>query len=118
MAAEPFESFPLPWEQVYWSSTPAFPLSLVRPASEYALTDFRLVVRRHGRTVLELALDEVEGVRLSQSWYQRLTATSTVYVFSRRNARSIELANIRHGPQLALILQLRATDLVDDAEFI
>lgn len=118
MAAGPFESFPLPWEQVYWSSAPAWPLSIVRPATEYALTDFRLVVRRHGRTVLELALDDVESVRLRQSWYQRLAATSTVYVFSRRNGRSIELANIHHGPQLALILQLRATDLVDDAEFI
>jgi PH (Pleckstrin Homology) domain-containing protein len=145
MAAEPSELFPLPWEQVYWSSAPAWPLSVLRPATQYALTDFRLVVRRRGRTVQELALDEVGSVRLSQSWSQRLIGTSTVHVHSRRNGRApvrarsaghshpaaalgtraaaalgapIELANIHQGPQLALILQLRAIDSVEDAEFI
>ena len=33
---------------------------------------------------------------------------------SRRDGLALELANIRHGPQLALILQLRATELFGD----
>jgi cytochrome c553 len=107
------ETFPLPWEQVLWSSSPAVPISLVRPGTEYAFTDFRLVVRRHGRTVEELLLDEVGGVRLTQSWWQRAAGTSTVQVRSRRNG-SLALANIYHGPQLALILQLRAAELFGD----
>jgi hypothetical protein len=125
MVTEPLETFPLSWEQIFWSSSPAFPLSIVRPATEYVLTDFRLVVRRHGRTVQELTLDEIDRVRLRQNWCQRLTATSTVQVFSRRQGgTTVELANIRQGPQLALILQLQATELLTadvkgaDAEFV
>ena len=108
------ETFPLPWERLLWSSSPAFPVSILRPRTEYAFTDFRLVVRRQQRTVQELALDEVDGVRLTQSWWQRARGTSTVEVFSRRNGLPIQLANIQHGPQLALILQLRATELFGD----
>ena len=105
------ETFPLPWEQLLWSSSPTFPVSVVRPRTTYAFTDFRLVVRRRDRTVSELALDEVEGVRLTQSWWQRAVGTTTVHVLSRRGRSPLELSNIRHGPQLALILQLRATEL-------
>ena len=43
-----------------------------------------------------------------------LRGTSTVRVSSRRSRAPLELANIRHGPQLALILQLRATELFGD----
>ena len=108
------ETFPLAWEQVFWSSSPSFPASLARPRTRYAFTDFRLVVRRGNRTIHELALDDIDGVSLSQSWWQRASGTSTVRIFSRRDARVLELANIRHGPQLALILQLRATELFGD----
>lgn len=108
------ETFPLPWEQVLWSASPAFPASIFHPRTTYAFTDFRVVVRRHDRTLQELALDEVDGVRLTQSWWQRATGTSTVQVRSRRNGSSVTLANIYHGPQLALVLQLRATELLGD----
>jgi cytochrome c553 len=108
------ETFPLAWEQVLWTSSPSLPVSLARPRMQYAFTDFRLVVRRRNRTIHELALDDIDGVRLSQSWWQRASGTSTVQIFSRRDARVLELANIRHGPQLALILQLRATELFGD----
>jgi cytochrome c553 len=108
------ETFPLPWEQVLWSALPAFPASLVRPRTVYAFTDFRLVVRRRDRTLQELALDDVVSVRLTQSRWQRAAGTSTVEVLSRRNGSSLKFANIYHGPQLALILQLRATDLGED----
>jgi cytochrome c553 len=107
-------TFPLPWEQVLWSAAPAFPVSLWGPGVRYAFTDFRLVVKRKQRTVDELALHDIDSVRLTQAWWQRTLGTSTVHVCSRRGGSELELANIRHGPQLALILQLRATELFGD----
>ena len=106
-------TFPLPWEQVLWSAAPAFPASLRAPGTRYAFTDFRLVIKRKHRTVDELALHDIESVSLTQTWWQRAAGTSTVRVSSRRGA-VLELANIHHGPQLALILQLRATELFGD----
>jgi hypothetical protein len=105
---------PLPWEQVLWSSSPAFPVSLWRLGTEYAFTDFRLVVKSRNRTIRELALDDIQSVSLAQTWWQRAVGTSTVRVFSRRDGSALELASIHHGPQLALILQLRATGLFGD----
>jgi hypothetical protein len=110
-AAEPF---PLPWEEVLWASSPGLPASLVEPRTRYVFTDFRLVIRRHNRTVQELPLDELESVTLTQSWWQRLTGTSTVRALSRHNGAAVEFADIRRGPELALILQLRATELIGD----
>jgi hypothetical protein len=80
----------------------------------YAFTNFRLVVKRNKRTVQELALDDIESVTLTQRWWQRTTGTSTVHIISSRDGSALELANIHHGPQLALILQLRATELFGD----
>jgi hypothetical protein len=97
------------WEQVLWSSSPAFPSALARPATEYILTDFRIVVRRRRRIVQELALDDVAAVRLSQGWHERLAATSTVHIDSRRLNSTVALRGIHQGPQLALVLQLLST---------
>jgi cytochrome c553 len=108
------DTFPLPWEQVLWSSSPAFMGSWQRSRTEYALTNFRLVVRRRNRTVEELALDDIESVTLTQTRWQRTAGTSTVHVSSGRDGAVIELSNIHHGPQLALVLQLRATELFGD----
>jgi hypothetical protein len=109
-------TFPLPWEQVIWSAAPGFPTSVSRFGTQYAFTDFRLVVTCRNRTVEEVALHDIETVRLTQTWWQRAIGTTTVRVTSRRNGATLELANIHHGPQLALILQLRATELfADDA---
>jgi cytochrome c553 len=107
------ETFPLPWEQVLWSSSPGRLGSWRWIRTEYALTDFRLVVRRN-RTVEELALDDIASVTLTQTRVQRIAGTSTVHVFSRRDGTVIDLRNIHHGPQLALVLQLRATELFGD----
>jgi cytochrome c553 len=107
-------TFPLPWEHVLWSSAPAFPVSVVHWGTQYAFTDFRLVVNRRHRTVDELALHDIESVALTQTWWQRATGTSTVRAFSRRNGAALDFTNIHHGPQLALILQLRATELFGD----
>ena len=112
------KSFPLSWEQVFWTAAPGFPGALLCPSTEYALTDFRLVIRRRGTIFRELALDDIDSVRLTQSWLQKALGTSTVEVFSRRDGLSMRLGNVRHGPQLALIPQLRATELIDDAEFV
>jgi cytochrome c553 len=125
MAVKGAETFPLGWEKVLWSSSPAFPLSLSRPGISYAFTDFRLVVRYRHQTVRELALDDVQSVRLTQTWWQKALGISTVTAKPRRQELpALELANIYHGPQLALILQLRAAELVGDgpmtldAEFV
>src|SRR5688572_4219817 len=107
-------SFPLPWEQLLWSSAPAAPAAWWRVTTEYAFTDLRLVVRRRKRTVQELALDDIECVTLTQQWWQRAIGTSTVRVMSRRDGSVLEIADIHHGPQLALVLQLRATELFND----
>jgi hypothetical protein len=60
--------------------------------------------------VQEIALHDVVGVRLSQTWRQRLIGASTVRVRAARGSLPLDLANIHHGPQLALILQLLSTD--------
>jgi hypothetical protein len=107
-------AFPLPWEQVLWSTSAAFPVSCWPLRVEYAFTNLRLVAKRRNRTVQELPLDDIESVSLSQSWWQRAVGTSTVHVLSKRDGSLLELANIHHGPQLALVLQLRATELFAD----
>ena len=100
------------WEQVLWSSSPAFPGSFARPSVEYILTDFRIMVRRRGRVLQELALDDVSGVRLTQSWCERLAGTSTVRINSRRHDSAVALCGISQGPQIALVLQLLSADRV------
>jgi PH (Pleckstrin Homology) domain-containing protein len=110
-----------PWERIFWSSSPAFLSSTLHFGREYALSDLRVVIRSRGRVVQEIALDDITAVRLEQNWYQRLAATSTVRIRSRRAGRELALRNIHHGPQLALILQLLATDRFSalvDAEFV
>lgn len=110
-----------PWERVFWSSSPAFPSSALHFGTSYALSDLRVVVRRYGRLIQEIALDDIAAVRLEQNWCQRLAATSTVRIRSHRAGRVLALKNIHHGPQLALILQLLATDRFGallDAEFV
>ena len=105
-------TFPLPWEQVLWSTSPSFPASWCVHA-EYAFTNLRLVAQRRNRTVWELPLDDIESVSVTQAWWQRAAGTSTVHVLSRHGS-VVRLENIHHGPQLALVLQLRATELFGD----
>ena len=108
------EIFPLPWEQLLWSSAPALPVRLALPRTTFALTDFRLVVRRHGRTAEEMALDDIDSVTLEQLGWQRMAGTSTVRVVARDGVRTMVLGNLREGPQLALLLQLRAAEFLSD----
>ena len=109
------------WERIFWSASPAFPFSVFHPGRTYVLTDLRLASQQRERIVQEIALDDIAAVRLEQTWYQRVTATSTVRIHSKRAGRCIVLANVYHGPQLALILQLLATDrfgALMDPEFV
>jgi cytochrome c553 len=94
------------WEHVLWSSCPAFPYSLLPLAAEYILSDFRIVVRRRGRVLQELALDDVAGVRLTRSWHGWLTASITVRIDSRRHSSAVVLYGMRQGAHLALLLQI------------
>jgi hypothetical protein len=108
------ETFPLPWEQILWSSSPALPVSVFESGTQYVFTDCRLVVRRHERTVRELPLDEIDSVSLEQTRWQKLIGTSTVRVFSRRNGGALILDNIRYGPEAALIVQLKTVELAGE----
>lgn len=106
------ETFPLQWERIVWSARPAFPRAVARWRTEYILTDFRIVVRRSGRTVDEIAVDDIARIELRQGRLQRLMGTSSVIVHWHRSPdRSpLKLADIRQGPQLSLVLQLLAAD--------
>lgn len=114
----------LPWERVLWTGRPAWPARLLRPRVRYYVTDFRIIVADErspldkltakGRLaeVHEIAAHDIKLVELDYSPSQRLLGTSTlVIVGSRRQADSrLELRDIRHGPQLALVVQLLASE--------
>jgi hypothetical protein len=102
--------FPLAWERLLWSGRPAWLARLVR-FEEYHLTDFRALVRRRNRTLAELAIHDLERVELRETRWQRRRGTSTVVLHDKK-LQSVVFADIRQGPQLALILELLATDAV------
>ena len=116
MARTTAEAFPLQWERIAWSARPAFPHALMGWRTEYVLTDFRIVIRRSGRTVDEIAVDDVARIELHQGRLQRLWGTSTVVIHCRHHRQDrppLELADIQPGPQRSLILQLLTTDRVN-----
>jgi hypothetical protein len=97
-------------ERVFWSACPRCPISVIAPRTSYTLTDLRILVRRRGRIVHEIALGDIADVELRQTWRQRLAATSTVRVRSKRAGRWVALREISHGPQLALVLQMMSAE--------
>lgn len=127
MARTTGEAFPLQWERIVWSARPAFPQALAGVRTEYILTDFRIVIRRSGLTIDEIAIDDVARIELCQGRLQRLMGTSSVIIYCRhcRHRRHdrppLKLADIRQGPQLSLILQLLTTDRANfrlDGDFV
>ncbi|HSL68950.1 MAG TPA: PH domain-containing protein, partial [Longimicrobiales bacterium] len=105
----PQGDFPLAWERLLWSGRPGW-LDRARRFGEcYHLTDFRAVVRRGDRTIAELALHDLSAIDLQQTRLQRLRGTSTVVLHPKGGGETIEFADTRQGPQLALILELLAT---------
>lgn len=103
------EDFPLAWERLLWSGRPGWFSRTIRLGETYHLTDFRAVIRRGDRTIAELALHDLAHVDLRQTRAQRLRGTSTVVLHPKGRQEILELADIRRGPQLALVLELLAT---------
>jgi hypothetical protein len=105
----------LPWERVLWSGRPAWPWRVVRARELYFVTDFRVIVEDTAG-IGEIAAHDIEGADLLCSSRQRLLGVSTLVVRSRRQVDPrLVLRDIRHGPQLALVVQLLASERhIDD----
>jgi hypothetical protein len=101
---------PLPWERLLWSGRPSGLSAPLAIHERYALTDFRLV-RRRGRSIDEIALHDIRDVQRGQSVLDRIVRTSTISVASRRRGTpTIVLHGIRHGGQLAALIEWLAGD--------
>jgi hypothetical protein len=101
---------PLGWERLLWSGRPAR-LTRRLAGERYVLTDFRLV-RVTRRSIAELALSDIGDVHRDESRLDRLLGTSTLVVHGRRRAAAppIVLTGVRHGAQLAALLELLSGD--------
>lgn len=101
-------SFPLPWERVLWSARPGTLSAAARRGERYDVTDFRVVRRsnRHDRT-REIALHDIDGLELTETFAQRLIQRSTVVIRSRRHGEEpLVFADVRRGRRLTFILHL------------
>jgi hypothetical protein len=97
--------FPLPWERLLWRSR-----SLLRPRTQYGLTDLRLV-QISPRREAELAIYDLGVVRTTRSWADRLLSTSTLTVRARQDRRApLVLRHIRRGAEVAAVLELLASE--------
>lgn len=96
---------PLAWERVLWSCRP-----LLAPGVRYVLTDFRLA-RVAGARSAELAIQDVGDVHRERSVLDRLIGASTLVVHPRDARRPpLVLRHMRHGAQLAALLEFLAGD--------
>jgi hypothetical protein len=96
---------PLPWERLLWSHR-----ALLPPWERYVLTDFRLV-RLAGPQSDELAIQDIADVQHRESRVDRMLGCSTVVVQSTHARRPpLVLAHVRHGAQLAALLDLASAD--------
>jgi hypothetical protein len=98
---------PLPWERLLWSGRPLFR----HPSRErYFLTDLRLV-RAAPDEVDELLLHDIGEIQQVESRLDRLLGTSTLSVHPRDTRRApLVLTRVRHGPQLAALLEWMALE--------
>jgi len=102
----------LPWERLLWSGRP-LRLRARLSGEHYFLTDFRLarVTRRAPPHVDELILNDVGDIQRSESRLDRLLGTSTLIVHAKpRGVAPLVLTGIRHGTQLAALLELLSGD--------
>ena len=96
---------PLPWERLLWRGGALFP-----PGVHYLLTDFRLVRTSRGKSE-EIAIDDVGEVHQRTAPLDRILNTSTLVVHPRSGRRPLlVLSHVRHGAQLAALLELLADD--------
>jgi cytochrome c553 len=83
---------------------------MLRPREQYYVTDFRVIVEA-ASGVEEIAAHDITLVDLTCSRSQRPFGTSTLTVASRRDSDPrLVFRDIRHGPQLALVVQLLASE--------
>jgi hypothetical protein len=96
---------PLSWERLLWSRR-----GLLPPRERYVLTDFRLVrLGRHQSD--ELAIQDIADVQHREAWIDRILGSSTVVVHSRNHRRApLVLPHVRHGAQLAALLDLTSAE--------
>jgi hypothetical protein len=96
---------PLSWERLLWSRR-----GLLPPWDRYFLTDFRLVRRGRGHAD-ELAIQDIADVQHHESWIDRVLGSSTVVVHSTNNRQPpLVLPHVRHGAQLAALLDLTSAE--------
>lgn len=95
---------PLPWERLLWSARSALSLRV-----RYVLTDFRLV-SFDGEHSDEIAVVDIGDVQRCETWFGRLTGTSTLVVRRRGTGPPFILRSVRRGAQLAALLELIAGD--------
>src|SRR5262245_29678805 len=96
---------PLSWERLLWSRR-----GLLPPWDRYVLTDFRLVrLGRHQSD--ELAIQDIADVQHHEARIDRVLGASTVVVHSRHRRRApLVLPHVRHGAQLAALLDLTTAE--------
>ncbi len=108
---EPAE-FLLEWERLIWMGRAGLCSGLRRVGERYFVTDFRAgVLDRSGALRNEVALQDLASVDFHETTFQRIRGRSTVTIRSRRAPESpVLFADIRQGPQLALVLQFLTVD--------
>jgi hypothetical protein len=96
---------PLSWERLLWSRR-----GLLPPWDRCVLTDFRLV-RLGRRDSDELAIQDIADAQHQESWVDRLLGSSTVVVHAKNHRRPpLVLPHVRHGAQLAALLDLTSAE--------
>jgi hypothetical protein len=106
---------PLPWERLLWSGRPLRVRAWL--SGDGTSTDFRLVRESTGGAD-EIAIQDVGEVGRTESPLDRVLGTSTVVVHARRaNRPPFVVADVRHGAQMAAVLELISTDARTAADY-
>ena len=94
---------PLPWERLLWSGRSSFGFSA---RDRWIITDFRLICQA-ADAVDEIVLRDIDDVVRTETRLDLAMGTSTIVV-RPRDARqtAIVLHRVRHGQQLAALLEL------------
>jgi hypothetical protein len=96
---------PLPWERLLWKGR-SWPLR----REHYILTDFRLVRATRAGTD-DILIQDIHEIQRSETPIDRLLGTSTLVIRSHdRRVSPLALHRVRHGAQLAALLELLAGD--------
>lgn len=92
--------FPLPFERIHWRTR------------RLAVSDFRLVTLRGGRILSEIALHDIDDIRVAPAILERLTGLGTLEVTSaRRGEPPLRLRGVWGARRSALHLTWLVADL-------